>query len=239
MEENDIQSTQQNALPPFIQGMQKDLADAIERAKNLRALFRKKIDEHAAALPEEVQALLKNEIGSFGEADDALKNMEKLLEERFWLFWNNLFSELCAGDMRLHNAFWLLGDDFLSDVRAELEKQELYDLSKALRGYVFTFDDLAHLDDRAVQKMMREVDCQELAKALKGASEETKAKIFSNMSKRAAAMLEEDMDIMASVTQRDIRNSQRKILSVIERLQDAGEIVIPRFERTEDVEDLL
>jgi flagellar motor switch protein FliG len=84
------------------------------------------------------------------------------------------------------------------------------------------------LDDRAIQKVLREVDSQELAKALKSVDTEVQDKIFRNMSKRAAGMLKEDMEYMGPVRLKDVEEAQQKIVSIIRHLEDTGEIVVAR-----------
>ena len=91
----------------------------------------------------------------------------------------------------------------------------------------FTFSDLTELDDRSIQKVLREVDQQELAMALKNSEREVQDKIFRNMSKRAAAMLQEDMEFMGPVRLTDVYDSQKKILDIVKRLKKSGDIVIP------------
>jgi flagellar motor switch protein FliG len=93
---------------------------------------------------------------------------------------------------------------------------------------MFVFEDIVLLDDRSIQKVMREVDSQELAKALKSVDTEVQDKIFRNMSKRAAGMLKEDMEYMGPVRLKDVEESQQKIVSIIRHLEDTGEIVIAR-----------
>lgn len=100
-------------------------------------------------------------------------------------------------------------------------------LSIRLQSF-FTFEDLPMLDDRAIQKVLREVDQQELAKALKNASENVTDKIFRNMSHRAADMLKEDMEFMGPVRIKDVIDSQKRIVEIVHRLEDADEIVIAR-----------
>lgn len=100
-------------------------------------------------------------------------------------------------------------------------------LSLRLNSF-FTFEDLSMLDDRAIQKVLREIDQQELSKALKNASENVTNKIFRNMSHRAADMLKEDMEFMGPVRLKDVEEAQQKIVSTIRRLEDSGEIVIAR-----------
>jgi hypothetical protein len=89
------------------------------------------------------------------------------------------------------------------------------------------FDIMAKLDDRAIQKILREVDEQELAKALKEKNGMIQEKIFNNMSKRAAQMLKEDMSFMGPVRIIDAKAAQEKIVNIIRRLEQTGEIVIP------------
>jgi len=93
---------------------------------------------------------------------------------------------------------------------------------------IFSFDDIVLLDDRAIQKVLREIEEQELAKALKGVDREVQDKIFRNMSRRAAAMLQEDMEFMGPVRIKDVDESQKKIVGVVRRLEKNGEIVICR-----------
>ena len=102
------------------------------------------------------------------------------------------------------------------------------ELAEEIKKRMFVFEDIVMLDDRAIQKVLREVDTQELAKALKSVDTEVQDKIFRNMSKRAASMLKEDMEYMGPVRLKDVEESQQKIVSVIRRLEDSGEIVIAR-----------
>jgi len=92
--------------------------------------------------------------------------------------------------------------------------------------YIFVFDDLASLDDRAIQKILRETDQQELALALKGAEVEVQDKIFSNMSRRAAGMLKEDIEFMGPVRLCDVEAAQQRILSIAKQLEANGDIII-------------
>lgn len=102
------------------------------------------------------------------------------------------------------------------------------DLAEEIRRRMFVFEDILTLDNRSVQRTLREVDNQDLTMALKGASEEVKKKIFSNMSKRQAEMVNEDMQYMGPVRLRDVEEAQQKIVNIIRKLEDAGEIIISR-----------
>ena len=87
------------------------------------------------------------------------------------------------------------------------------------------FDIILKLSDLDYQKVQREIDSQVLAKAMKGESEAIQEKVFSNMSKRAAQMLKEDMEYMGPIPVKDAMDAQEKILMVIHHLEDTGEIV--------------
>ena len=113
----------------------------------------------------------------------------------------------------------------LSKQTDELFKQDPL-IALNLEQNLFVFENLTELDDRSIQKFLREIDTQELAKALHGADEEIQNKIFSNMSKRAAAMLKEDMEFMGPVRMVDVIEARKNIIDIILRLEANGEIVI-------------
>ncbi len=108
-----------------------------------------------------------------------------------------------------------------------LEVEEA-DLAEEIRQKMFVFEDIMNLDSVYVQRFLREVENSDLTVALKAAKDELKDYIFSNMSKRMAEMLREDMEFMGPIRLKDVEEAQQKIVGVIRRLQDAGEIVISR-----------
>lgn len=102
------------------------------------------------------------------------------------------------------------------------------ELAETVKNMMFVFEDIVQLDDRAVQQVLKEVDIKELATALKSVSTEVQHKVFRNMSERAVNMLKEDMDFMGPVRLKVVEESQQKIVSVIRRLEEAGELTIGR-----------
>ena len=102
------------------------------------------------------------------------------------------------------------------------------ELAETIKNMMFVFEDIVNLDDRAIQAILREIDMKELATALKGVGGEVQNKIFKNMSERAVGMLKEDMEFMGPVRLRVVEESQQKIVGVIRRLEEAGEIVVGR-----------
>jgi flagellar motor switch protein FliG len=102
------------------------------------------------------------------------------------------------------------------------------ELAESVKNMMFVFEDILQLDDRAIQGVLREVDMKELATALKGVSQEVVDKIHRNMSERAVAMLKEDMEFMGPVRLRVVEESQQKIVAIIRKLEESGEIVLGR-----------
>lgn len=102
------------------------------------------------------------------------------------------------------------------------------ELAEKIRSNMFVFEDIINLDNTSIQRIIREVDNKDLALALKGSSEEVAAVIYKNMSKRAAATLKEDIEYLGPVRLVDVEKAQQNIVSIIRRLDEAGEIVIAR-----------
>lgn len=103
------------------------------------------------------------------------------------------------------------------------------DLAEEIKKRLFVFEDVVLLDDRALQRVLREVDLsRDLPLALKVASDEVKSKIMRNLSSRAAENLEENIQFLGPVRLRDVEEAQQKIVAVIRRLEEEGEIVIAR-----------
>jgi flagellar motor switch protein FliG len=102
------------------------------------------------------------------------------------------------------------------------------ELAEEIKKRMFVFEDIVVLDDKSIQKVMREVDTADLSKALKSVDTEVQDKIFRNMSKRAASMLKEDMEFMGPIRKKDAEEAQQKIVGIIRKLEESGEIVVAR-----------
>ena len=107
----------------------------------------------------------------------------------------------------------------------EIEEPEL---AEEIRKKMFVFEDILLLDDRAIQRVLRDVENSDLGVALKGANEDVQNAIFKNLSSRLAAMIKEDMEYMGPVRMKDVEEAQQKIVGVIRKLEDSSEIVISR-----------
>jgi len=100
------------------------------------------------------------------------------------------------------------------------------ELAEKINQLMFTFDDLVQLDDRGIQEMLKEVNKESLAVALKAVKEEVKEKIFRNMSERAVALLTEDMEVRGPVKVSEVEKTQQAILKIVRRLINEGKIAI-------------
>lgn len=107
-------------------------------------------------------------------------------------------------------------------------EQQNPELADEIKKRMFVFEDIVILDNRAIQRVIREVDNEDLRLALKVASEEVKNVVFSNMSQRMVQTFKEEMEYMGPVRLRDVEEAQTRIVSTIRRLEDTGEIVIAR-----------
>jgi flagellar motor switch protein FliG len=102
------------------------------------------------------------------------------------------------------------------------------ELAEEVRRLLFVFEDILKLDDRAIQLVLREVDSKDLALAMRGSTSDVHEKILSNMSQRGAEMLREEIEFMPPQRRRVVEEAQTKIVAVVRRLEDSGEIVIAR-----------
>ena len=102
------------------------------------------------------------------------------------------------------------------------------ELAEEIRKRMFIFEDIIRLRDRDLRTVIQEADPRDWQYALKTASEEVTAHIFRNMSKRQAQIIREDMEVMGPVRLKDVEEAQQRIVAIIRRLEEAGEIVIAR-----------
>jgi flagellar motor switch protein FliG len=178
-------------------------------------------------LPHEVQADVARRIATMDRTSpEVLREVERVLEKKL----STLSSEdyTAAGGVGSIVEILNMVDRSSEKQIIEALEEEDPELAEEIKKRMFVFEDIVMLDDRAIQKVMREVDSQELAKALKSVDTEVQDKIFRNMSKRAAGMLKEDMEFMGPVRLKDVEEAQQKIVSIIRHLEDSGEIVVAR-----------
>ncbi len=157
---------------------------------------------------------------------DIVREVEQILETKF----SGLLSEDFTTTGGVQNVVEILNSvdrGTEKHIMDELDRTNP-ELSEEIRKRMFVFEDIVTLDNRSIQRIIREIDNSQWAIALKGASEEVKEVIFANMSKRLVEMIKEDMDFMGPVRVRDIEEAQQNIVNVIRRLEEDGEIITPR-----------
>lgn len=180
-----------------------------------------------SGLPPELQAETSRRIATMDHtAPDVIREVEKVLEQRM----SSLGSERAQAVGGVKALVDVINKVDRGTEKAILDRLERDDpeLVDEIKKLMFVFEDIALLDDRTIQTILREIDMKDLTLALKAAGEEVQARIFKNMSERAAAMLKEDMEFMGPVRLRLVEEAQQRIVNVIRRLEDAGEIVIAR-----------
>ena len=180
-----------------------------------------------SALPPERQADVAKRIAMMDRTSpDVIKEVERVLERRLASLVNQDYT-IVGGVDAIVNILNTVDRATEKHIMESLEIEEP-ELADEIRKKMFVFEDIMLLDDRAIQRVLRDVDNNDLAVALKNANEEVKEVVFKNLSKRLAAMIKEDMDFMGPVRMKDVEEAQQKIVGIIRRLEDAGEIVISR-----------
>ena len=180
-----------------------------------------------AALPPEKQADVAKRIAQMDRTSpDIIKEVEKVLERKLSSLVNQDYTIIGGVDsiVEILNAVDRSTEKHIMET-LEIDEPELAD---EIRKKMFVFEDILSLDDRAIQRVLRDVDNNELAVALKYANEEVQNVIFRNLSKRLAAMIKEDMDFIGPVRIKDVEEAQQKIVNIIRKLEDTGEIIISR-----------
>ncbi len=180
-----------------------------------------------SALPQDKQADVARRIATMDRTSpEVIKEVERVLEKKL--------SSLVTEDYTAAGGVQAIVD-ILNSVDRGTEKYimetleiEDTDLAEEIRKRMFVFEDILTLDNRSIQRFLREVENNQLAIALKGSTEEVSKMIFSNMSKRLVEMIKEDIEFMGPVRLKDVEEAQQKIVNVIRKLEDAGEIVISR-----------
>lgn len=180
-----------------------------------------------SALPQEKQADVARRIAMMDRTSpEIIKEVERVLEKKL--------SALVTEDFTAAGGVQSIVD-ILNSVDRGTEKYimetlevEDTDLAEEIKKRMFVFEDILSLDNRSVQRFLREIDNNQMAIALKGSKEEVQNKIFSNMSKRMQEMIKEDIEFMGPVRLKDVEEAQQKIVNIIRKLEDSGEIVISR-----------
>ncbi|MCQ2498733.1 MAG: flagellar motor switch protein FliG [Lachnospiraceae bacterium] len=180
-----------------------------------------------SALPPDRQADVAKRIAVMDRTSpDVIKEVEKVLESKLASLVNQDYTIIGGVDavVEILNTVDRGTEKHIMET-LEIEEPELAD---EIRKKMFVFEDILLLDDRSIQRVLRDVENSDLAIACKGANEQVQNAIFDNLSKRLAEMIKEDMEFMGPVRMKDVEDAQQKIVAVIRKLEDSGEIVISR-----------
>jgi len=185
-----------------------------------------------AALPIEKQTSVIERIANMGITSPIyIKETERVLEKKL--------STLTVGDSTvtggIDSLVRILNSVDRGTERHILESLEQTDaeLVEEIRKRMFIFEDIVKLGNQAIQRVLKEIDNRDLAIALKGSNAEVSKVIFNNISKRLQEMIKEDIEFMGPIRVRDVEEAQQKIVTVIRKLDDSGEIIISRNEEDE------
>lgn len=179
------------------------------------------------ALPPEKQADVAKRIALMDRTSpEVIKEVERVLERKLSSLINQDYT--IAGGVDSVVAILNTVDRGTEKRIMESLEIEEPELAEEIRKKMFVFEDILLLDDRAIQRVLRDVDNSDLGIALKGANDEVQAAIFKNLSTRLAAMIKEDMEFMGPVRMKDVEEAQQKIVGIIRKLEDSAEIVISR-----------
>jgi len=180
-----------------------------------------------SSLPPDRQVDVAKRIATMDRTSpDVLKDVERILERKLSSLVTQDFTTAGGVDAIVE----VLNRVDRTTERTIIENLEVQDpeLAEEIKRRMFVFEDIVLLDDRSLQLVLREIESKDLALALKASSSEVGEKIYKNMSKRAADMLREEIQYMGPVRIRDVEDAQQKIVNVIRRLEESGEIVVAR-----------
>ncbi len=155
---------------------------------------------------------------------EVIKQIETILENRL----SSLFTQevsISGGVKAVAEIINRLDRSSERALLGSLQEQDA-ELAESIRRLMFTFEDLIHVDDRGVQRVLKEIDQKDLALSLKAAGADVAAKVFKNMSERASGLLKEEIGYLGPVRLRDVEDSQRRIVDTVRRLEEAGEIFV-------------
>jgi flagellar motor switch protein FliG len=184
-----------------------------------------KASEILVGLPEEKRAEVVKRISQMEQTSpEAIKEVEKGLEHRLSGVMGDRLQRV--GGVETVAEILNLVDRTTEKGILEVLGDEDPELVEQIRRLMFVFEDILLVNDKGIQAVLKEVETSDLVLALRTATEELKQKIFGNMSERAVAMIREEMEYMGPVRLSDVEMAQQKIVDVVRRLEDSGEIII-------------
>jgi len=187
-----------------------------------------------SALPQELQVDVATRIATMESiSPETLDQVEEVLVSQIKSLFGGDVSEI-GGVKAVAEMLNSVDRGAEKNILGNLERENP-ELATEIKNLMFVFEDVLLLDDRSMQRVLKEVDTKDLSMALKGASDDLQTKFFKNMSARAAEMIKEEMDYMGPIRLKDVEEVQQRIVDVIRRLEEDGEIIISGRGGDEDV----
>jgi flagellar motor switch protein FliG len=184
-----------------------------------------KASEILVGLPMQKQIEVIKRIANMEQTNpDVIKEVERGLESRLASMLTQSMER--AGGVETVAEILNLADRATEKTIMEGLEADDPDLVEQIRRLMFVFEDILMVNDKGIQSLLKEIDNDQLALALKTASQELQAKIFTNMSERAATLIKEDMQYMGPVRVSDVEGAQQRIVDIVRRLEESGEVVI-------------
>jgi len=178
-------------------------------------------------LSQEIQSDVAKRIATMDRTSpDVLREIETVLEKKLAVLSSEDYT-LAGGIDNIVEILNLVDRSTERYIVESLEEEDP-ELAEEIKKRMFVFEDIVLLDDRSLQKVLRETDESELAKALKAVGTEVQNKVFSNLSKRASELLKETIEFMGPIRIKEVEECQQRIVSTIRKLEEQGEIVVSR-----------
>ncbi|MCH7908002.1 MAG: flagellar motor switch protein FliG [Candidatus Hydrogenedentes bacterium] len=178
-----------------------------------------------SALSSDIQAEVVTRIATMERTPpEVVREVERVLERKMASVFSQGFT-FAGGVKEVAEILNSIDRTAEKAIMAELEERDP-ELADEIARLMFTFDDIVYVEDSGIQKALREVESKDLALALKGSGEDVSEKIFRNMSERAREMIKEEIEFMGPVRLKNVEEAQQKIVAVIRRLEEAGELIV-------------
>lgn len=179
-----------------------------------------------SSLPNELQIDVTMRIINIGEVSpEVLREIDGTLRKEFSSISSQEKLQTVGGTRTVAEILNLMDKATQKAILETLEKKNA-ELSEEVKQMMFVFEDIISIDDRSIQRALREIDTKDLTLALKGASKKVREKFFKNMSSRAADTIKEEMELMGPVRIREVEETQQKIANIFRQLGERGEIII-------------
>ncbi len=178
-------------------------------------------------LPQELQSEISRRIAIIDRfTPDIVRDVEFLLERKL----SSVVQQdqtVVGGVQSLVDILNRVGRSAEKVILEGLEREDPV-LAEEVKRRMFVFEDLIQLPDNFIQRVLKEVNSKDLVLAMRGANEDVNSRIYKNMSKRAAEMIKEEMEVMGPVRLKEVEKAQQKVVTIIRKLDESGEIIISR-----------